>query len=78
MRTEQGGNQDVGVEDNPDHCSVGCTTDLQPDGTYKPLEPVDTAVIAKTSLYSPELNMFFVSVPHLGGTTAKVLVFKAE
>jgi DNA-binding beta-propeller fold protein YncE len=50
----------------------------QPDGTYKPLDPVDTAVMAKTSLYSPELNMFFVSVPHLGGTMAKVLVFKPE
>jgi hypothetical protein len=50
----------------------------QPVGTYKPLEPVDTAVMAKTSLYSPELNRYFVSVPHLGGTMAKVLVFKPE
>jgi hypothetical protein len=24
LRTEQGGNQDVGIEDNPDHCSWGC------------------------------------------------------
>jgi 4-hydroxyphenylacetate 3-monooxygenase len=24
LRTEQSGNQDVGVEDNPDHCSWGC------------------------------------------------------
>src|ERR1019366_1974276 len=24
LRTQQGGNQDVGVEDNPNHCSRGC------------------------------------------------------
>jgi len=39
---------------------------------------VDTAVLAKTAFYSSELNRLFVAVPHLGGTTAKVLVFKPE
>ena len=50
----------------------------QNDGTYRALEPVDTAVMAKTALYSPDLDRLYVSVPHLGGTTAKVLVFKPE
>lgn len=45
-------------------------------GGYKALEPVDTAVMAKTAFYSTELDRLFVSVPHLGGTTAKVLIFK--
>lgn len=59
-------------------CGVGevFTYLLQPDGSYKALEPVDTAVMAKTSLYSAELDRLFVAVPHLGGTTSKVLVFK--
>lgn len=50
----------------------------QPDGSYKQLEPVDTAVLAKTALYSSELDRLFVAVPHLGGTTAKILEFKPE
>jgi DNA-binding beta-propeller fold protein YncE len=50
----------------------------QPDGSYKQLEPVDTAVLAKTAYYSSELNRLFVAVPHLGGTTAKVMVFRPE
>jgi DNA-binding beta-propeller fold protein YncE len=54
------------------------TYERQPDGTYKALEPVDTAVMAKTSLYSPDLHRLFVSVPHLGGTVAKVLVFRPQ
>jgi DNA-binding beta-propeller fold protein YncE len=54
------------------------TYERQPDGTHKALEPVDTAVMAKTSLYSPDLHRLFVSVPHLGGTVAKVLVFKPQ
>ena len=49
-----------------------------PDGSYKALEPVDTAVMAKTAFYSPELDRLFVAVPHLGGTTAKVLEFKPQ
>jgi DNA-binding beta-propeller fold protein YncE len=61
-------------------CGVGevFTWERKTDGSYKPLDPVDTAVMAKTALYSPEIDRLFVSVPHLGGTTAKVLVFKPE
>lgn len=40
------------------------------------LPSLDTAVMAKTSLYSAELDRMFVAVPHLGGTLAQVLVFK--
>lgn len=54
------------------------TYEREADGHYKALEAVDTAVMAKTALYSPELNRLFVAVPHLGGTTSKVLVFKPE
>jgi len=37
-----------------------------------------TAVMARTSLFSAELDLLFVTVPHLGWTTAKVLVFKPQ
>ncbi|MGH8291395.1 MAG: hypothetical protein ACREV7_20770 [Steroidobacteraceae bacterium] len=37
---------------------------------------VDTAVMAKTSLYSTELDRLYVSVPHLGETMARILIFK--
>ncbi len=54
------------------------TYERQMDGSYRALEPVDTAVMAKTALYSPALDRLFVSVPHLGSTTAKILVFKPQ
>jgi hypothetical protein len=54
------------------------TYERQSDGNYAPLEPVDTAVMARTSLFSAELDLLFVTVPHLGWTTAKVLVFKPQ
>jgi DNA-binding beta-propeller fold protein YncE len=54
------------------------TYQRQTDGRYRALETVDTAVMAKTALYSPELNRLFVSVPHLGGTAAKILVFRPQ
>jgi DNA-binding beta-propeller fold protein YncE len=54
------------------------TYERQSDGSYRALEPVDTAVMARTSLFSAELDRLFVMVPHLGWTTAKVLVFKPE
>lgn len=38
----------------------------------------ETAVMAKTGLLVPELHRFFVSVPHIGGTPAKVLVFETK
>jgi DNA-binding beta-propeller fold protein YncE len=54
------------------------TYEHQANGSYKMLAPSDTAVMAKTALFSAELDRLFVAVPHLGGTTAKVLVFKPE
>jgi DNA-binding beta-propeller fold protein YncE len=54
------------------------TFERKPDGSYRALEPVDTAVMARTSLFSAELDRLFVSVPHLGWTNAKVLVFKPQ
>jgi hypothetical protein len=54
------------------------TYERRADGSHEELEPVDTAVMARTALFSPELDRLFVAVPHLGWTTAKVLVFKAE
>jgi hypothetical protein len=35
----------------------------QSNGIFKRLERVDTAVMAKTALYSPELDRFLVAVP---------------
>jgi hypothetical protein len=48
------------------------------DERVRPLPGTDTAVMARTSLFSPELDRLFVMVPHLGWTSAKVLVFKPE
>lgn len=52
------------------------TYERRSDGSYRALEPVDTAVMARTSLFSPELDRLFVMVPHLGWTPAEVLIFK--
>jgi DNA-binding beta-propeller fold protein YncE len=46
------------------------------EGGMRALPGIDTAVMARTSLFSAELDRLFVMVPHLGWTTAKVLVFK--
>jgi len=46
--------------------------------TFKEVGLTDTAVMAKTALYVPELHRFFVAVPHLGDTLAKILVFKVD
>ena len=43
---------------------------------YDLLGKAETAVMGKTGLLVPELNRFFVSIPHIGGTQAKVLVFQ--
>lgn len=48
------------------------------NGKYHELAPIDTAVMAKTSLYSPQLDREFVSAPHLGDTPAKILVFQPQ
>jgi hypothetical protein len=44
--------------------------------TYRREASVDTAVMAKTSVYSRELDRLYVSVPHLGETMAQILIFK--
>lgn len=61
-------------------CGVGkvYTYQEQDEGHYIQLEQTDTAVMAKTALYSPELDRVFVAVPHLGGTLAAVRVFKPQ
>ncbi len=61
-------------------CGVGEVFTYQRDrsGAFKALEATDTAVMAKTSLYSPQLNQLYVAVPHLGGTVAKILVFASQ
>lgn len=43
---------------------------------YRRQPTVDTAVMAKTSLYSSELDRMYVSAPHLGDDMAQILVFK--
>lgn len=45
---------------------------------YDLIGKAETAVMAKTGLLVPELHRFFVSVPHIGGTPAKVLVFETK
>jgi hypothetical protein len=52
------------------------TYQLLADDKFRKLESMDTAVMAKTSIYSPEFDLLFVSVPHLGSTPAKLLVFR--
>jgi hypothetical protein len=61
-------------------CGVGevYSYERQKDGSHRQLPLTDTAVMAKTALYSPELDRFFVAVPHLGGTPAQVRVFQVE
>lgn len=45
---------------------------------YDLLEKAETAVMAKTGLLAPKLHRFFVSVPHIDGTPAKILVFQVR
>lgn len=45
---------------------------------YELVGKAETAVMAKTGLLVPELKRFFVSVPHIDGTPAKVLVFQVQ
>ena len=44
---------------------------------YRRQPPVDTAVMAKTSLYSRELDRLFVSLPHLT-TDAQIMIFAPQ
>lgn len=61
-------------------CGVGevFTYERDQGDTFKALQTTDTAVMAKTSLYSPQLDRLYVAVPHLGDTTAKILVFATQ
>lgn len=52
------------------------TYEVLPNDKFRKLDLVDTGVMAKTSLYSPELDRMYVSVPRLGDTPAQVLVFR--
>lgn len=53
------------------------TYGIEADDRYVRLPRVESDVMAKTSLYSAQLDRLFVSVPHLGDFgTAKVLEFK--
>ena len=52
------------------------TYTIEANDVYRRQAPVDTAVMAKTSLYSSELDRMYVSVPHLGNTMAQIMIFK--
>jgi DNA-binding beta-propeller fold protein YncE len=52
------------------------TYTIDANDVYHRQPTVDTAVLAKTSLYSKELDRMFVSVPTLGATEAQVMIFK--
>lgn len=52
------------------------TYSIGPNDAYRRLPTVDTAILAKTSLYSDELGLMYVDVPHLGDFgSAQVMVF---
>ena len=51
------------------------TYDIEANDVYHRQATVDTAVMAKTSLYSSKLDRLYVSVPHLT-TEAQIMVFK--
>jgi DNA-binding beta-propeller fold protein YncE len=52
------------------------TFEILANGGFRAEPSVDTALLAKTSLFSPELDRLFVTVPQLGSVTAQVMVFK--
>ena len=51
------------------------TYTIGPGDVYRRGPRVDTALMAKTSLYSPKLDRLFVSVPHLT-TAAQIMIFE--
>jgi len=62
-------------------CGVGHVYVFQEQtpNEYKLLGDPDTAIMAKTGLLVPELNIFFVGVPNLGGTQGpKILEFRVQ
>lgn len=52
------------------------TYSIDGNDSYRRLPRVETAVLAKTSLYSPELDRLFVTVPRLGTADARIIVLK--
>jgi hypothetical protein len=52
------------------------TYTIEANDVYRRQAPVDTAVMAKTSLYSSEFDRVYVSVPHLGSTLAQIMIFR--
>jgi DNA-binding beta-propeller fold protein YncE len=52
---------------------------VEANDVYRPLKRVETAILAKTSLYSGETDRLYVDVPHLGSGSvddAKIMVFR--
>jgi hypothetical protein len=50
---------------------------MEPNDVYLREAPVDTDIMAKTSLYSSELDRMYVSLPHLGDYgSAEIMEFK--
>ena len=43
---------------------------------YNPIGSITTAPGARTSLFVPELNRFYVAVPHLGNQQSEILVYQ--
>ena len=54
------------------------TYSIEAKSGYRRLHRVETALMAKTSLYSGRLDRLFVSVPHMNDTPAQVMVFKPQ
>jgi hypothetical protein len=53
------------------------TYTIEANDVYRRQATVDTAILAKTSLYSSELDRLYVTVPHLGNDgMAQVMIFK--
>jgi DNA-binding beta-propeller fold protein YncE len=52
------------------------TYTIEANDSYRREPTVDTAVMAKTSLYSSDLDRMYVSAPHLGHNLAQIFVFK--
>ena len=52
---------------------------IESNDTYRRLDPVETAILGKTSIYSAELDRVYVDIPHVGSGSedaAKVMIFR--
>jgi DNA-binding beta-propeller fold protein YncE len=58
-------------------CGTGqvFTYQLESGRKYRELPTVDTAILAKTSLFVPSLDRLYVSAPHLAEFDARVMIF---